>query len=195
MSDYEFPQDFPPRIATQEAAIDTLARTLWGEAYSDTVRGKEAVAAVVINRVHRARDLFGADWWGGTIVEACLSANQFQCWRRSPISRQELMQVRINDPIFVICRRIAARAARGALIDPTYGATHYHRIGEMPWWGAGKTPTVVIGRKKFYRDALADAESPGISDLAQDLASQDLEIASLMAPDPTAQDVLKGEAA
>lgn len=152
MTEYDFPQDFPPRIASQDAAIDTLARTIWGEAYSDTVRAKEAVAAVIVNRVARARDLFGADWWGGTIVEACLGADQFQCWRRSALSRQELMQVRGNETVFIICRRIAARAVRGALIDPTHGATHYHRIGDLPWWQGEKIPTVVIGRKKFYRD-------------------------------------------
>lgn len=142
--------DIPPRIAAEETAIDTLARTLWGEAYGDTVRGKEAIAAVVVNRVRAARARFGSDWWGGTVVEACLAADQFACWRRSPAARKELMQVRTTDPVFAVCRRIAARAVRGALIDPTHGATHYHAVGESPPWSGRRRPTFVIGRRKYY---------------------------------------------
>lgn len=143
--------DIPPLLAAQETAIDTLARTVWGEAFPDSVRGKEAVAAVVLNRVARARARFGCEWWGGTVVEACLAPEQFRCWRGSPVARSSLMRVRSTDRVFVICRRIAARAVRGALIDPTHGATHYHQLGETPWWSEEHTPTVVIGRRKFYR--------------------------------------------
>lgn len=142
--------DIPPRIAAEETAIDTLARTLWGEAFSDPVRGKEAIAAVILNRVKASRARFGCDWWGGTVVEACLAGDQFSCWHRSAVARRDLMQVRVTDPVFATCRRIAARAVRGALVDPTYGATHYHRLGETPPWAVRNDPTVVIGRKKFY---------------------------------------------
>ena len=142
--------DVPPRIAVEETAIDTLARTLWGEARGDTVRGKEAIACVVLNRVRATRARFGSDWWGGTVVEACLVADQFACWRCSPAIRKRLMQVRSTDPVFAICRRIAARAVRGALVDPTRGATHYHWLGESPAWAVRRAPSVVIGRRRYY---------------------------------------------
>ncbi|NMM45220.1 cell wall hydrolase [Rhodospirillaceae bacterium KN72] len=144
---------FFPRIADQETSIDTLARTLWGEAYGDSVRGKEAVAAVVMNRLRAAQDRFGGDWWGTTVVEACLASDLFECWRRSPQSRRDLMLIRETDPVFATCRRIAARAVRGALVDPTYGATYYHRLGDSPVWSRDLTPSAVIGRRKFYRIA------------------------------------------
>lgn len=144
--------DTPPQIAAQETAIDTLARTIWGEAHGESVRGKEAVAAVVMNRVKQARSRFGFDWWGGTVVEACLGPDQFDCWRRSPESRRRLLNVRPDDPVFAVCRRIACRAVRGALVDPTGGAVRYHRRNDSPWWAHGLEPTVTIGRRLFYRD-------------------------------------------
>ncbi|NUB15472.1 cell wall hydrolase, partial [Azospirillum brasilense] len=45
-----------PSVDAHGQAIDTLARTLWGEARGESVRAMEAVAAVVMNRVGRARD-------------------------------------------------------------------------------------------------------------------------------------------
>lgn len=36
-------------------AIDTLARTIWGEARGESQTGQEAVANVVVNRVRRRR--------------------------------------------------------------------------------------------------------------------------------------------
>ena len=43
--------------------VDILARTIYGEARGESVRGKEAVASVVMNRVNRARK--GAAATGG----------------------------------------------------------------------------------------------------------------------------------
>ncbi len=151
----------PPHIAAQETAIDTLARTIWGEAYAEPVRGKEAVAAVVMNRVKQARSRFGFDWWGGTVVEACLGPEQFECWRHSPGARRGLMNVRPDDPVFAVCRRIACRAVRGALVDPTRGAVRYHRAQETPWWAHGLEPTIAIGRRLFYRDPHEIPEDDG----------------------------------
>lgn len=140
-----------PDVAAEDAAIDTLARTLWGEAADEPVRVKEALAAVILNRVREARADFGRGWLGATVVQACLGPDQFTCWRGTPNSRHRLLSVAADDPAFAICRRIAARAVRGALSDPTEGATHYHRLGEVPWWRRNMEPTAVIGRRRFYR--------------------------------------------
>lgn len=45
----------PDHAQAAQHAADVLARTLYGEARGESVRGKEAVAAVVMNRVRRAR--------------------------------------------------------------------------------------------------------------------------------------------
>lgn len=143
----------PAMSAQQEADIDTLARTLWGEAHDDPVRSKEAIAAVILNRMQQARDRFGRDWWGGSVVDACLSGDLIRCWRDSPTARQDLLQVPDHDPVLVICRRIATRAVRNALFDPTQGATHYRIAGEVPPWLGRHVPTAAIGRHFFYRIA------------------------------------------
>jgi hypothetical protein len=124
---------------------------LWAEAYGESVRGKEAIAAVILNRLKAAQTHFGKDWWGNTIVEACLSGDQPGCWRETPERRQRLLQTGPDDPVFRICYRIASRAIRGALIDPTYGATYYCRLGESPGWMSHCTPTIILGDRKFYR--------------------------------------------
>ena len=76
--------NLPLDMEAEETAIDILARTLWGEARADSVRVKEAIAAVVLNRVTLAKQRFGKDWWGTTVVEACLASGQFPCWRLTP---------------------------------------------------------------------------------------------------------------
>jgi len=57
-----------PRHATfvrndQQEDIDILARTIYGEARGEPVRCKEAVAAVILNRVRRARHTKRSDGW------------------------------------------------------------------------------------------------------------------------------------
>lgn len=138
--------------ALREQAVDVLARTLWGEARGETVRGIEAVAAVVVNRVRAARAPGGPRWWGVDIVSVCRAPFQFSCWNKNDPNRAKLLAVTEADPVFAICRRIAARAVSGALPDPTGGATHYHARSILPRWAEGKPACAEIGRHLFYRD-------------------------------------------
>ena len=138
--------------ALREQAVDVLARTLWGEARGEPVRGIEAVAAVVVNRVRAARAPGGPRWWGVDIVSVCSAPFQFSCWNKNDPNRAKLQAVTEADPVFAICRRIAARAVSGALPDPTGGATHYHARDILPRWAEGKPACAEIGRHLFYRD-------------------------------------------
>jgi hypothetical protein len=63
----------PYEKEAEDAAIDILARTVWGEARTESVRVKEALAALVLNRVRLAQDHFGKDLLGTTVVEACMA--------------------------------------------------------------------------------------------------------------------------
>lgn len=137
--------------AARDAAVDILARTLYGEARGEPVRGKEAVAAVVLNRVRRARER-GGYWWGGTVPEVCLKNWQFSCWNRDDPNREKILAVAADNRNFAACLRIARRAIAGVLGDPTDGATHYHADGSAPLWAAGRQPSAVIGRHSFYND-------------------------------------------
>jgi len=134
-----------------EEAVDTLARTLWGEARGEPVRGIEAVAAVVVNRVRRAVAA-GGFWWGGSVIAVCRKPWQFSCWNPSDPNRAKLLAVKADDPVFATCLRVARRAVAGVLPDPTGGATHYHRTGIHPAWAAGSLPSAEIGRHLFFND-------------------------------------------
>ncbi|MET4697692.1 N-acetylmuramoyl-L-alanine amidase [Constrictibacter sp. MBR-5] len=140
------PRLIPIREQNTNDPVDLLARTIWGEARGEPVRGMEAVAAVVMNRVARP------GWWGRTVASVCTKAYQFSCWNEDDPNRAKLLAVTDADPIFAIARRIARRAVAGTLDDPTGGATHYHSVDVHPRWATGKTPHARIGRHLFYAD-------------------------------------------
>ncbi|TCS61682.1 cell wall hydrolase [Varunaivibrio sulfuroxidans] len=131
--------------------VDILARTLYGEARGESLAGKEAIAAVVINRVARAKTR-GGYWWGDTIAEVCQKPWQFSCWNESDPNRRKILAVRSGNRIFDSCLRIARRAEAGLLRDETKGATHYHACNINPPWARGKAASVEIGRHLFYND-------------------------------------------
>ncbi|HLO77120.1 MAG TPA: cell wall hydrolase [Magnetospirillum sp.] len=125
---------------------DILARTLWGEARGEPVRGIEAVAAVVMNRVRRG------GWWGCTVEAVCRKPYQFSCWNQNDPNRAKLERVDETDRMFRICLRIARRAIAGSVDDPTLGATNYHVRGMVPAWARGRDPSAEIGNHLFYND-------------------------------------------
>jgi N-acetylmuramoyl-L-alanine amidase len=129
--------------------IDTLARTLWGEARGEGTAGMEAVANVVLNRVKIATENNGRWWWGTNIIQVCQKPYQFSCWNRSDPNFQKLQAVDGKDLYFATAMRIAARAE--SLKDATNGATHYHARGTDPYWARGETPVAAIGNHIFYR--------------------------------------------
>lgn len=134
-----------------EGDIDILARTLYGEVRTARVRTKEALAAVVMNRVRRARER-GGYWWGASVAEVCQRRWQFPCWNPGSPARQRLEARTPDNATFRSCRRIARRAVHGTLKDPTAGATHYHAVGDNPHWARGRAPAVEIGGHAFYND-------------------------------------------
>ncbi|WP_448204186.1 cell wall hydrolase [Azospirillum sp. sgz302134] len=145
------PSETPPVRRRPDDAVDTLARTLWGEARGEPVRAMEGVAAVVMNRVRRARER-GGWWWGGDVVSVCRKPGQFACWDPDNADRAALLAVTPADPVFAIALRIARRANAGLLPDPTGGATHVHRTGETPDWARDRCACAEIGNRLFYND-------------------------------------------
>lgn len=141
----------PARPAKGDNAIDILARTIWGEARGETVRGKEAVAATIINRVNKAKAR-GGHWWGATVEEVCMMPWQYSCWNANDPNREKLLAVEKSDRTFQTCLRVARRAVHATLKDPTNGATHYHHIDLNPWWAAGRVPCAEIGNHLFYKN-------------------------------------------
>jgi spore germination cell wall hydrolase CwlJ-like protein len=139
------------RPEDRAAATEVLARTLFGEAAHRPVRAVEAVAAVVINRVRLAAAPDGPAHWGRGIAGVCRAPLQFACWTPRHPRHAAMLDAPEGDPALALCRRIAARAAAGALPDPTGGATHYHDLGTLPRWAVGVVPLAEIGGLAFYR--------------------------------------------
>lgn len=139
----------PPAVVQYKGAIDTLARTLWGEARGDVSEGRVAIAWVVTNRV--ARD----SWYGNTVEEVCRYPKQFSCWNNGDPNLPKLLAVTATDPVLRECLDIAAAAVNGALggPDPTAGSTHYHApMNPVPKWARGHVAVAIIGKHLFYND-------------------------------------------
>jgi len=132
-------------VAVDAAALDTMARTLWGEARGEGALGMQAVAAVIVNRVRSRR--FGPD-----AIAVCRARRQFSCWNEGDSNRALLIAVGDTDPRFRAALRIARRALAGLADDPTRGSTHYHARYVNPRWARGKAPAAEIGRHVFYND-------------------------------------------
>jgi len=132
--------------------IDTLARTLWGEARGEGEAGMIAIAAVVLNRVRISAEHGGRYWWGRSIETVCRAKSQFSCWNPGDPNRAKLLAVDDSDPAFRVAKAVAAEAVAGRLTDPTYGATTY-KVASLPWpyaWGRPRLPLTEIGRHAFY---------------------------------------------
>ena len=134
--------------------IDTLARTIWGEARNQGMEGMAAVANVITNRVDiDLHDDRRPDWWGEGFTEVCTKPWQFSCWNANDPNRQRLLAVTVSDPQYADALVLAAAAVSGRLRDRTNGATHYFApaVVKPPAWTAGLRPTATIRDHVFYR--------------------------------------------
>lgn len=126
------------------ADLDTMARTLYGEARGESMLGKIAVAWVIKNRADHP------GWWGTGITGVCKAPYQFSCWLEGDPNRMKLLNVRVTDDAFRECLMVTAAVLSDNFPDPTGSATHYHTDGISPKWAAGKTPNVKIGAHLFF---------------------------------------------
>jgi N-acetylmuramoyl-L-alanine amidase len=134
----------------QQLEIDTLARTLWGEARGEGTDGMQAVAHVILNRVAVAQK-HGKYWWGNNIIQVCQKPYQFSCWNRSDPNFKKLQAVDETDLYFATAMRLARRAVIDALgEDVTNAATHYHADSITPYWAKNEAPSAKIGDHIFY---------------------------------------------
>lgn len=128
--------------------IDTLARTLWGEARGEPELGRLGVAWVVLNRLHHKPARFGR-----SIAEVCRKPKQFSCWNPGDPNLPKLLTVEGSDRVFAACLELARQCASGTQPpDPTGGADHYHRFDVSPPWSRGRTPSARIGNHLFFNN-------------------------------------------
>lgn len=131
--------------------IDTLARTIWGEARNQGYRGMVAIANVIMNRV--ALSDRHAHFGDGTVESACLAPWQFSCWNANDPNRNKLQAVDERDTVFCDCLDIASTACASQLDDITNGATYYYLTNSpTPTWSIGQTPCATIGVHLFFKN-------------------------------------------
>jgi N-acetylmuramoyl-L-alanine amidase len=120
--------------------VDRLARALLALAGNQSVRVIEALAATLVNRAQvspRSSDYGLAeppvDFAGAPVANGA-------------------------DAVLQLCRRVARRAVRGSLADPTQGATAFHRIETTPPWSRDLLPIATFGPFLFYKTDDGEAE-------------------------------------
>lgn len=148
------------------ASDQVLAVTLYGEARSEPVEGRIAIASVIRNRVNA--DLGNdqkPDWWGEGYRGVCLAPWQFSCWM--PQGGQQnydvvmaVVRTLVNGqgvgPVMRECLWLALGIISGDLADRVSGCTHYLTADlfrmNPPKWTKGKTPQVRLGPHLFFKN-------------------------------------------
>jgi len=130
---------------------DLLARCIWGEARGESIRGKLAVAHVVLNRVN------ARSYYGGSIKEVILKPLHFSCFNENDPNLARILCLDSSNPDFAYCRAVADISLLAGNPDPTGGATHYHAAGTRPSWVGSPQMKFLcqIGNHLFYRESLS----------------------------------------
>ncbi len=125
--------------------IDTLARTLYGEAKANDVADAEAIACVIMNRV-------GYRNWPSSPAAVCKQAWQFSCWNQNDPNLSRIMSA--SGKWFDKCCAIANLAVEGRLVDPTETATHYltPAVRSKTFWAKGKAHCYETAGHVFFND-------------------------------------------
>jgi cell wall hydrolase len=135
-------------MGTLGADIETLARTLYGEARGESREGKIAVAWVVLNRARPGNP------WPDSVAECCRQRWQFSCWNTNDPNLVKLTSVSLDKPSFFNCWVVASEVIAGLHKDPTRGANHYlnpDAVTTMPSWYDPNKVTATIGRHQFLK--------------------------------------------
>lgn len=130
--------------------LDTLARTLYGEARGEPELGQIAVAWVVRNRAEHP-DRAAARWGAPSIAGVCQRRFQFTCWNESDPNRARLLALDKNSALYLRLYDVASRVLLSEVPDPTNSATFYRVIGWPASWANGRKPVATIGRHEFFK--------------------------------------------
>ena len=123
-----------PAGQAREEALTFVLLELAGD---ESVRVVEALAAALVNDLHLRPD------------------DALESWSRPAAPARGLCEDDQWAPGFErrlgVCRRVARRALRGSLADPTEGANAFHRIEASPPWARELLPIAMYGPYLFYR--------------------------------------------
>lgn len=126
--------------------LDTLVRTVWGEARGEPELGQAAVIGVIINRWKDPR-------WPETIIGVCWQPKQFSCWNNNDPNRKLIERLDVLSKDYQRLYYLAVQQLVGIASDPTRGANHYHAttMKKKPKWASANQFVLVLGRHAFYK--------------------------------------------
>lgn len=130
--------------AHDEADVELLARTMWGEARNQGDTGMEAVCRVILNRQGTK------DKWE-TIEAVITDPKQFSVWNQHNVNNSKARKV-FHNKQYKRALQIARTCLYRSHEDITEGATHYHASYVNPSWARKLEKTVVIGDHIFYKE-------------------------------------------
>ena len=132
---------------------EAVARTAWGEADMQGIRGMHAVINTAVNRLNS-----GVRWWGRTLDGICLfkyqEVHQYSCWNLENRRLAAIRAVDETNPLYAEALRLADLALVGKLPDITNGATHYYNhmiVKTPPRWARQAPPVFKLEPHWFYR--------------------------------------------
>ena len=129
--------------------VDVMARTIWGEARSEPIEGRTAVAWVIRNRAASgfAGMLSGKD---GAVAHVCQAAYQFSCWLESDPNRAKIDALVRDD--YADDYDLAQDVLEGIVPDPTGGAVNYYSPSiAAPYWTSSMKFVGRFGSQLFYK--------------------------------------------
>ena len=128
--------------------IDTLARTIYGEARGEPYEGKWGVGRTIVNRWNLKGKWFSGDF----IAETAQMPWQYSCWNRNDPNRQKILDCTYGDKVLRECMKAAMDAISGAPhVWFNNEITHYHADHiRTPNWAEGKTPAGRLGNHVFF---------------------------------------------
>ena len=130
--------------ALDEADVELIARTMWGEARDQGDVGMEAVCHVILNRKGTK------DKWE-TIEAVIRDPKQFSVWNKHNVNKPKAAKV-FHNKEYKRALQIARTCLYRSHEDITEGATHYHASYVSPSWSRKLEKTVVIGDHIFYKE-------------------------------------------
>ncbi|KEP70904.1 cell wall hydrolase [Thioclava sp. BHET1] len=136
--------------ATGGAQFECLSRALYFEARGETVKGQQAVAEVILNRVDDPR-------FPGSICGVVHQSNARGCqfsWYCD--GRKDTVR---NASAFARVAKVARAMMDGAPRSLTDGATYFHTLRVRPRWSHRFDRTASIGHHVFYANPIRTASN------------------------------------
>ena len=123
--------------------VDLLRVLVLGEAESESLFGKLAIAQVIRNRMLDRR--WPNDWTG-----VMLQPKQFSCFLPEYF-RPETLKTHREAGWWKDARYASFGVFHGHVADMVEGSNHYCVSDTDPFWARGRAPVMEVGKHSFYR--------------------------------------------